>query len=260
MGDHRFRARRHWPVWFAAAAILAGLCGIAVNPLIGGHGPVGGNRAVQPPFVPAPLSSQSPTAPPSPAPSSPAPSTPARTGNLLASPGGDDVPGGVGDATKGIAGWTVLEGAPAVIRYGSDGFPGTASPGPADRGQNFFGGGTVALSRLGQTVQLPDHAGDARFNLAGLLGGYAEQGDSTTCTVTFVDASGKALSSVTLGPVTAADRGQRTGLFKRATTGTVPAGARTAEVELSFVRAAGTDNDGYADSLYLDVTPLSDGS
>ncbi len=262
MGEHRFRARRHWPAWLAAGGILAGLCGIVVNPLFTVHGPIGADRAERPPLVPGSTRPVAP--PPSPSPSVQPPASsgpPARTGNLLASPGGDDVPGGPGGATTGIAGWTVLEGAPAVIRYGSKGFPGTASPGPADRGQNFFGGGTVARSRLGQTVPLPDQAaidaGTTGFTLAGLLGGYAGQSDSTTCTVTFLDAGGGTLSTVTLGPVTVADRRQRTGLFQRATTGTVPAGARTAKVELLFVRAEGTDNDGYADSLSLEVSPAA---
>ncbi|GAA2403524.1 hypothetical protein Cme02nite_74700 [Catellatospora methionotrophica] len=178
--------------------------------------------------------------------------------NLLANPGGDAGPGGTGGATASIPGWTHLEGGTAVIAYGTSGYPTASSPGPANRGANFLGGGTSARSRLGQSVALPNtgaiDAGTARYDAAAWLGGYADQNDTAQLSVAFRNAAGQTLSTVVLGPVTAAQRANVTGMLSRTATGTVPVGSRTAQVELLFVRAGGTSNDGYADSLSLSVS------
>ncbi|MFC4997952.1 hypothetical protein ACFPIJ_08940 [Dactylosporangium cerinum] len=165
------------------------------------------------------------------------------TANLLANPGADN----------GTSGWTVAEGAPVVIAYGTAGYPTPTSPGPPDRGANFFGGGSVARSRLAQTVTLP--AGAGSFEFAAYLGGYADQNDTATGTATFLNSTGGSVGVASLGPVTAADRGNVTGLLRRATGGAVPAGARTVRVELLFTRSGGTSNDGYADAIHFGVTP-----
>lgn len=60
-----------------------------------------------------------------------------------------------------------------------------------------------------------------------------------------------ALGSGSIGPVTAADRGDVTGLLARSTSGSVPVGSRSALVRLSVTRAAGQVADGYADDLSL---------
>ncbi|GAA1644796.1 hypothetical protein [Catellatospora bangladeshensis] len=179
--------------------------------------------------------------------------------NLLANPGGDAGPGGTGGPTASIPGWTQLEGGAAVIAYGTSGYPNSASPGPADRGANLLGGGTAARSRIGQSVTLPDPAaidtGTARYDVAAWLGGYADQNDTAQLSVAFRNAAGQTLATVVLGPVTAAQRGNTTGLLSRSASGTVPVGSRTAQAELLFTRSGGTSNDGYADSLSLTVTP-----
>ncbi|GHJ47901.1 hypothetical protein Cs7R123_52430 [Catellatospora sp. TT07R-123] len=180
--------------------------------------------------------------------------------NLLANPGGDAGPGGTGSTTATIPGWTHLEGGTAVIAYSTGGgYPTSGTPGPGDRGANFFGGGSAARSRIGQTVTLTDtasiDAGTARYDAGAWLGGYADQADTAQLSVAFRNAAGTTLSTVVLGPVTAAQRGNATALLQRTATGTVPAGSRTAQVELLFVRSGGTSNDGYADSLTLTVTP-----
>nr|WP_246158496.1 hypothetical protein [Catellatospora sichuanensis] len=179
--------------------------------------------------------------------------------NLLVNPGGDAGPGGSGGTTASIPGWTHLEGGTAVITYGTSGYPTASSPGPADRGANFLGGGTSARSRVGQSVTLPGtaaiDAGTARYDVAAWLGGYADQNDTAQLSVAFRNAAGQTLSTVVLGPVTAAQRANTTGLLARTATGTVPVGSRTAQVELLFLRSGGTSNDGYADSLSLSVSP-----
>ncbi|MET7419691.1 hypothetical protein [Dactylosporangium sp. NPDC005555] len=161
--------------------------------------------------------------------------------NLLTNPG----------AEAGLSGWTVAEGGPAVIAYGTAGYPTQTGPGPANRGANFFGGGTSARSRMTQAVPLPGGAGQYEFGA--YLGGYADQNDTASCTATFLDSAGGSLGVVGLAAVTAADRGNVTGLLRRATAGAVPAGARTVRVEVVFTRAGGTSNDGYADAISFGV-------
>lgn len=171
--------------------------------------------------------------------------------NLITNPG----------AENGLTGWSTVEGAPAVIVYGTSGYPTQTGPGPADRGARFFTGGTVATSRMRQTVTLPGtagiDAGTTRYDIEAWLGGYASQKDRAQLTVTFLSASGSTTGTVVLGPITAADRGNVTGLFQRSATGYVPGGSRTAQAELLFIRSGGNANDGYADSISLVLTPGS---
>ncbi|HCT77043.1 MAG TPA: hypothetical protein DGT23_10730, partial [Micromonosporaceae bacterium] len=168
--------------------------------------------------------------------------------NLVTNPG----------AENGLTGWSTLEGAPTVIVYGSNGYPTLTGPGPADRGSRFFSGGTVARSRLAQDVTLPNPSqidmGGTRYDVKAWLGGWTSQNDRAQLTVVFRSATGQALSTIVLGPVTAADRNNVTGLFQRAATGTVPVGSRTARLELLFTRAGGNANDGYADAVSLVLT------
>jgi hypothetical protein len=143
-----------------------------------------------------------------------------------------------------------------VVQYDSpDGYPTSSDPGPPNRGANFFAGGwtsedtaaswTVDLNPLGSDID----AG-VSWTLTGWLGGYVQQEDSASVTASFRDGSGGELRATTIGPVTAADRGQATGLLERSSTGTVPPGSREVVVTLAATRAEGY-NDGYADNLSL---------
>ena len=59
-------------------------------------------------------------------------------------------------------------------------------------------------------------------------------------------------SSVTLGPVTEAQRGGVTELVKQSTSAAVPKGARSAYVQLIFDRISGTTyNDAFMDDIGL---------
>ncbi|WP_211277983.1 hypothetical protein [Couchioplanes caeruleus] len=180
-----------------------------------------------------------------------------QTTNLIANGGAESDPGGTGQPSA-VTGWTVLEGAAAVVAYGTPGYPAPGGPGPADRGRNFLSGGTSARTRLTQLVTLPGtaqiDAGTTRFDFAGWLGGYAEQDDGVRLSLEFLSAAGTPLGLCVLGPVTATDRGRATGLLRRAGAGTVPPSSRTARVLLLFTRDGGTFNDGYADSLSLSLT------
>lgn len=160
--------------------------------------------------------------------------------------------GGAGEPTPAVPGWQTVEGAPAIIRYAAGGgYPTALDPGPAGRGAQFLGGGTSPRTRLTQTVRLP--AG-AVFRFSGWLGGFATQQDGVRLSVEFLDRTGYPIGLAVLGPVTAQERGLRTGLFEQTTTGPVPAGSTHARITLLFTRSgSGSSNDGYADNLSLTV-------
>jgi hypothetical protein len=135
-------------------------------------------------------------------------------------------------------------------------------PGPTDRGMNLFIGGTDdAMSSLTQTIDVSADAASidaaaVTYTLSGWLGGFEDQEDYATLTVTFQDMTGAALGTGTIGPVTAEDRANVTELLERDTTGSVPAGTRSVLVVLAMVREAGANNDGYADDLSLTFSGL----
>lgn len=148
-----------------------------------------------------------------------------------------------------------------VVPYAvGGGFPTATSPGPADRGQNFFAGGpNNAASSASQSIDLagystPIDSGAVAFTLSGYLGGYATQGDHAVLTVTFRAGDSTVLASTAIGPVTSAERENVTGLLERTQTGIVPIGTRTANLELAMTRQAGSYNDGYADNLSLTLS------
>jgi hypothetical protein len=94
-------------------------------------------------------------------------------------------------------------------------------------------------------------AGRATYTLTAWLGGYSDQGDYTILNVTFENAAGKALSKVSLGPVTAAQRHDTSELLARQSTGRVPAATVKIYVELVMIKLVGGDDDGLADNLSL---------
>jgi len=163
---------------------------------------------------------------------------------------------------RGIAGWRDL-GAMTVIAYGAaEGFPSPDSPGPPDRGRNFFSGG-AGDSEMSQVIDLRDiaeviDAGDVRFELSACLGGFADQRDLATLTVRFVDERGGELGRAALGPVTVEDRTREiggegealTGLLPRRTEGALPPATRSIEVILTAETGSGAC-DGYADNISL---------
>ena len=184
--------------------------------------------------------------------------------NVIANGGAEMGTGGNGYVAVAIPKWSKT-GALTVVTYGSPGFPTNASPGPASRGKNFFAGGpNSALSVARQTVDVSWAApvidvGDARYVLAGFLGGWSYDGDNAKVKLTFLDAGSGKLGSATIGPVTAAERSNVTGTIGRSKKGLLPGGTRSIKVELIVTRMQGGYNDGYADALSLkltDRTPL----
>jgi serine/threonine protein kinase len=174
------------------------------------------------------------------------------------------------------SGWTSTLGF-TVLQYGTPNFPQSTDPGPADRGSNFFAGGPSAVN--GQSVNnarttasqdidvssvavLLD-AGTVSYTLSGYLGGYTLPGprvqgtqeDNAACLLEFLSTTNTVLGQYQIGPVTAADRGYRTGLLERQVSGTVPAGTRHIRVTLIMTKQGGgvsnDYNDGYADDVSL---------
>jgi hypothetical protein len=185
--------------------------------------------------------------------------------NLLVNGGGE-----CGNATASgydavtIPGWQTTGLATAAGYNVGNGFPGPTTPGPSVRGNHFFAGGPVGNSVLSQTVNVSAasgaiDAGSVTYSLNGWLGGYAGEASTATVKATFRNASGAALSTSQIGPVTAADRGRATKLLQRNASGDVPAGTRTVDVVLQLTgdpkrNASNSYNDAYADNLSLTLS------
>ncbi len=157
------------------------------------------------------------------------------------------------------SGWSTT-GQFTAVQYGiPGGFPDRNGPGPKHRGKNDFEGGNVARSTATQTISLrPSLAaiktGTVRYTFSAWLGGYADQDDHATATVTFRNASGASVGGTTLGPVTPQQRQDATGLLYRSRSGLVPKAATQAIVAIVFTRYEGTYNDGSADNISLVLT------
>lgn len=185
--------------------------------------------------------------------------------NLVVNGDAESGPGGSAEPVGSVTGWVVAQGAPALVGYDvGGGYPTAADPGPARRGSRFFSGGNsprtalvqdIALPASGQTGRGAVDAGRVRYTLTAHLGGYATQEDGARLSVEFRDAAGTPVALSVLGPVTAAERGGRTGLLERTASAAVPPGSRTARLLLVFTRSGGgTSNDGYADAMTLGLT------
>lgn len=194
------------------------------------------------------------------APGVPGPPPPPPAGNLLTNPGADAA-AGAGDATTDVAipGWTTTPAFTAVAYGASGGFPDTAEGTRIAGGANFFAGGPQTPSSTArQTVDVGGaatdiDAGRVSARLAADLGGFATNADAATVSATFRDAANAELGTVTVGPVSAVERGGASIFLRRETTAAVPAGTRRVEVTITAVNAGGplTYNDAYADNLSL---------
>ena len=183
---------------------------------------------------------------------------------IAAAQGANLIVNGGAEAGTGstLTGWTVVTGTTESVSYATGGgFPTAASPGPPDRGSNFFAGGCcAATSQLRQVVDVSGSAAliDASavsFQLSAYLGGYGGQDNNATLSATFLDGSDATIGSPTaVGPVLAADRASNTGLLLRSASGLVPPNTRSVQVDL-VQTGDGFYNDGYADNLSLVFVP-----
>jgi hypothetical protein len=162
------------------------------------------------------------------------------------------------------AGWdNPGPGGITTINYlAGGGFPSPADPGPPDRGDNFFSGGLNAVSSMTQRIDVANlaagiDAGNVDFALSAWLGGYLAQNDNASVIAHFRNGSSAEIGAAQLAAVTAAQRGNATGLLFREQLGDLPALTRFIDIELVATRAFG-ENDGYADNISLILAVTGD--
>jgi VCBS repeat-containing protein len=185
------------------------------------------------------------------------------TGNLIVNPGAELGPASPDFATVNTPqGWTHALGNFTAVNY----IPGGADPAnsPAITGGHayFFGGpasGDGLVSQVHQIIDVSSFAADVDSgvglaNLSGYFGGFGGQDDNMTLTARFLDAGAVELGSTTVGGVSAADRGGLSDLLYRSGQAAVPVGTRAIDVVLTATKAAGSDNDGYADNVSLTLS------
>lgn len=164
----------------------------------------------------------------------------------------------------GVPGWTTLAGNFTVANYCAN-YINTADPGPPARGAQFFmggnsAGGTVTYDAAIQSLDVSSRAafidaGGLNFDLNAWIGGNSNQLDRASLTLAQVDGSGNTLTSVALGPVTAADRANVTSLLFRQVTGAIQSGVRSLRLLMEFFYGTGPSTDGYIDNVSLTLIP-----
>lgn len=165
-----------------------------------------------------------------------------------------------------IPSW-IESGLPTVVAYGVFGFPTRHTPGAGD-GKNFFDGGPFGNSTLRQVVDVSSAAtaiagGAVTCRLSGLLGGEGNIRDNARASAVFRNASGAAVGTMTIGPVTRRQRGNVTKFLAKAAQAKVPPTTRSVDVTISFTMYEPFAVDvslghGYADDVSLTLsTPVS---
>jgi hypothetical protein len=175
--------------------------------------------------------------------------------NLVLNPGAEAGVGTNADTVVKVPGWKPTGGFTAAQYAWSGGDITPTTPGPKNRGKNYFYGGPDAARSTGtQTIMVASagiSGGKIHYTLSGWLGGFSSQGDNAQVYVTLENTAGTAVGKVSLGPVTEGQRDGNSGLFFRQVSGPVPAATRTVVVKLVMSRTDGSDNDGMADNLSL---------
>jgi len=178
--------------------------------------------------------------------------------NLIQNPGAETGKGANGDTVVTVPDWKQTAGFTAALYSWSGGDLSAKTPGPKDRGKNYFYGGPSSAQSTGtQVIAVAPggiSSGTVDYALSGWLGGFDSQADYAVLRLTFEDASGKAIATTQIGPVTETQRKGASELLYRSDTGTVPAATEQIKVELIMVRKSGSDDDGLADNLSLVLT------
>jgi len=193
-------------------------------------------------------------------------------GNLLVNGNAETGTGSSDSSTTApvpIPGWTTT---PNITEHtydpaGSAAFPDVNASAAIGGGMQFFAGGpdnatdnTVETATQNVDVSAAAtevDAGTVTATLSADLGGFSTQGDNAAVTASFLASAGAQLGTLTIGPVTAADRNNTTQLLHRSASGTVPPGTRTVHVVLTATKTDGAYNDAYADNLSLTLAGSS---
>jgi hypothetical protein len=174
--------------------------------------------------------------------------------NLIRNPGAESGSGQNAPGESGaVPGWTNTAGqfgAASYTSFGGGWFTAT-STGPADRGKNYFFGGTTTAATSGhatvgtQTIKAPAGAAGHKATLSGWLGNYGA--DTAQVRAEFMDSSGKVISTLRIGPDTTIGGGN---MSLRTRSSTVPTGTSSIAIVVTF-----TDHNNYnlagADDLSL---------
>jgi hypothetical protein len=159
--------------------------------------------------------------------------------------------------TPDIPGW--VRTANFSVDYYEDGSGdmGPDSPGPDDRGKNYFWGGpSNPAAAAWQDIDVSSAAalidqGIMSYAFSAWVGGYSSQEDNAVLTAQFMDWTGNILLTSTLGPVPASDRNENSSVLPQADSSTVPPGTRMVRVKMTMTRTDGSDDDGLAENLSL---------
>ncbi|MER6071700.1 alkaline phosphatase family protein [Streptomyces sp. NPDC001817] len=184
------------------------------------------------------------------------------SGNLIVN--GDAEGGGTctGDwaAATTVPGWTTEAGGLDVMCHSVASF-GLPSDGNTP-GKAFFGPGNFGDGAMTQTVDVSSAAsaidgGGVHYDLSGWLGGWTTYSGYVAVSLHFHDAKGGPVGAAAKLPtVSASDRGLATKFLSRSTTGAVPAGTRSIQVEVQFLSTS--SETGYLDNLSLTLdTPVT---
>jgi hypothetical protein len=175
-------------------------------------------------------------------------------GNLILNPGAEAGVGG------DLPSWDTTPGFVAES-YGAEFRPGVEVSQAIGGGAQLFAGGSESTISYGtQVIDVSSAAeeidgGGIAVNLSAYLGGIDAEGDYAQVSAFFLPASGgqPLRTPLTVGPVTAADRGNQTKLLLRSALSTLPVGTRRIQITITSTRVDGTYTDGYADNLSLNL-------
>ena len=183
--------------------------------------------------------------------------------NLVPNGDAEAAAGSPPGATVGIPYWSTPGSQFTAVPYNSaGGFPNVATDTvPANHGYGFFAGGNSSYSDAQQTISVSNissqiDTGKVAITFSADLGGYFSDGDNADVVLYFRDSTGRTIDpAVFLGPVSPADRGNKTGLLHRSSSRTIPPGTRSLGVIVNMTRSNGVANDAYADNISLVLTP-----
>ena len=145
-------------------------------------------------------------------------------------------------------------------------FPTVTYGASIDGGNNYFAGGpgSSASSSATQVIDLDSDSalgtlidgGQQVATLSGELGGSGVEPAEMAVTASFLSVTGARLGTMSIGPVSAADRNDQTEMLTRTRAALVPKGTRTIDVTMSATGGAGNDqyNTAFADNLSLTIT------
>lgn len=179
------------------------------------------------------------------------------TANLVGNPGAEQgAASSDGVAVVPIPQWTTTSNF-NVVRYGAPDFPTVQESNRIGGGNNFLAGGPdAANSSATQTIDVTAYANDITrggesVQLSAYLGGFASQNDNARVVAEFLNAQGAALDTLSLSPVSPAERGDESVLIRRVAVGSVPAATRSIRITIFASRTDGSYNDGYIDNVDL---------